>query len=88
MARFNARVPYVVVIAGPNGAGKSTVAPGLLAGYLGVEDFVNADVIARGLSGFNPGGADIQAGRVMLARLRELGIGSARLRVRNHAREP
>lgn len=65
-------MPYLVVIGGPNGAGKSTVAPGLLAGYLGITTFVNADVIARGLSGFDPDGANIEAGKVMLRRLREL----------------
>ena len=54
-------MPYLVVIAGPNGAGKSTAAPGLLDGLLGIEDFVNADVIARGLSAFNQEGAAIQA---------------------------
>lgn len=70
--RFNSRVPYVVVIGGPNGAGKSTVAPGLLGSFLGIDDFVNADVIARGLSGFNPANADLEAGRIMLRRLREL----------------
>jgi predicted ABC-type ATPase len=65
-------VPYLIVIAGPNAAGKSTAAPGLLDGLLGIEDFVNADVIARGLSAFNPEGAAIQAGRIMLERVREL----------------
>ena len=64
--------PIVVVVAGPNGAGKSTVAPALLEGALGVTEFVDADQIARGLSGFNPEGVAIAAGRVMLARLREL----------------
>jgi predicted ABC-type ATPase len=64
--------PIIVVVAGPNGAGKSTVAPALLQGALGVTEFVNADQIARGLSAFNPEGAAIAAGRVMLARLREL----------------
>ena len=65
-------MPNVVVIAGPNGAGKSTVAPAFLGQYLGIGEFVNADVIARGLSGFDPERAAIQAGRVMLARLCEL----------------
>src|SRR5437763_2952844 len=64
--------PSVVVIAGPNGAGKSTAAPALLSGVLGVSEFVNADVIAQGLSGFNPEGAAIAAGRIMLGRLKEL----------------
>ncbi len=66
------RSPSVVVLAGPNGAGKSTAAPLLLKGALGVTEFVNADVIARGLSGFQPEGVAIGAGRIMLARLREL----------------
>jgi len=46
--------PQVVILAGPNGAGKSTTASQLLVGELGVSEFVNADVIARGLSGFRP----------------------------------
>jgi predicted ABC-type ATPase len=64
--------PLVVVIAGPNGAGKSTLAPNILRGPFGVEEFVNADVIARGLSGFHPERAAIAAGRLMLSRLAEL----------------
>lgn len=65
--------PSVVILAGPNGAGKSTAAPELLQGELAVNEFVNADVIARGLSAFDPDRAAIAAGRVMLARLDELG---------------
>jgi predicted ABC-type ATPase len=64
--------PNVVVLAGPNGAGKSTSSVSLLQGALGVDEFVNADVIARGLSGFEPERAALAAGRIMLARLREL----------------
>lgn len=64
--------PSLVVLAGPNGAGKSTTAPALLKGVLGVKEFVNADVIARGLSAFDAEGAAFAAGRVMLGRLREV----------------
>jgi predicted ABC-type ATPase len=64
--------PSVVILAGPNGAGKSTAAPDLLHGALEVNEFVNADVIARGLSAFDPDSVAIAAGRVMLARIREL----------------
>ena len=64
--------PSVVILAGPNGAGKSTVAPALLRGALAVNEFVNADVIASGLSAFDPDRAAIAAARVMLARIREL----------------
>ena len=64
--------PKVVVLAGPNGAGKSTAASRLLRGALGVTEFVNADVIARGLSGFSPERVAMEAGRVMLRRIKEL----------------
>ncbi len=64
--------PHVIVIAGPNGAGKSTTAPMLLKGTLGVTEFVNADVIAQGLSAFQPESAAFHAGRVMLERLHYL----------------
>lgn len=64
--------PNIVILAGPNGAGKSTVAPTLLQGTLAVTEFVDADIIARGLSAFNVESVAIAAGRVMLARLREL----------------
>jgi hypothetical protein len=64
--------PAVVALAGANGAGKSTTGPVLLRDTLGITEFVNADVIAQGLSAFDPEGAAIAAGRVMLARLREL----------------
>jgi predicted ABC-type ATPase len=60
------------VIAGPNGAGKSTVAPDVLKGALVVTEFVNADVIARGLSAFHPEAVAVAAGRIMLERLRAL----------------
>jgi predicted ABC-type ATPase len=64
--------PSVVIIAGPNGAGKSTIAPLILRGPLRVREFVNADDIARGLSPFNIEGAAVAAGRIMLARVRDL----------------
>jgi predicted ABC-type ATPase len=66
------QAPQVIIIAGPNGAGKTTLAPVLLRDWLGVMEFVNADTIASGLSAFQPGQAAIEAGRVMLKRLREL----------------
>jgi predicted ABC-type ATPase len=62
----------VIVIAGPNGAGKTTLAPFLLRDQLGVLEYVNADPIALGLSGFDPASAALPAGRVMLTRLHEL----------------
>ncbi|HEU5238708.1 MAG TPA: zeta toxin family protein [Pyrinomonadaceae bacterium] len=64
--------PQLVVIAGPNGAGKTTLAPFLLRDKLGLLEYVNADPIALGLSGFDPGSVAIPAGRVMLRRLQDL----------------
>jgi predicted ABC-type ATPase len=63
--------PRVVVFAGPNGAGKSTHADAILAA-LGIETFVNADYIARGLSGRNTDAVAFEAGRIMLKRLHQL----------------
>ena len=65
-------MPYVVILAGPNGAGKSSSAPGVITELLAAGAFVNADVIARGLSGFDPDSVAFQAGRIMLERLEEL----------------
>ncbi|MEO7144633.1 MAG: zeta toxin family protein [Bryobacteraceae bacterium] len=64
--------PNLILLAGPNGAGKSTASSRLLIGALEVHEFVNADVIAQGLSAFNPEAASLEAGRVMLRRLRHL----------------
>jgi predicted ABC-type ATPase len=64
--------PRVIVIAGPNGAGKTTTARALLADTLQVATFVNADTIAQGLSGFQPESTAMEAGRIMLARLKAL----------------
>lgn len=72
MSRKPTPSPRVVIFAGPNGAGKSTHADAILAA-LGVETFVNADYIARGLSGRNTDVVAFEAGRIMLKRLRQLG---------------
>lgn len=66
------RGPHVVVVAGSNGSGKSTSAPEVLRGEMAVSEFVNADVIARGLSAFNPERVALSAGKIMLHRLHEL----------------
>jgi len=65
-------MPNIYIIAGPNGAGKSTMAARILGRYMNGTAFVNADVIARGLSAFDPGSVALEAGRVMLQRLDEL----------------
>src|SRR5579883_3459786 len=68
--------PKVIVLAGPNGAGKSTAAARVLRA-LGVGEFVNADVIAQGLSGFAPERVAMAAGRIMMQRLKELAAARA-----------
>lgn len=64
--------PQAIILAGPNGAGKTTAAPVLLRDELHVPTYVNADVIAQGLSGFAPEIADRQAGEILLRRLDDL----------------
>jgi predicted ABC-type ATPase len=64
--------PRAILLAGPNGAGKSTAARILLAETLRLPTFVNADVIAQGLAGFDPASAAVEASRIMLERLRTL----------------
>lgn len=64
--------PMVLLIGGPNGAGKTTISRRTVAEKARVMEFVNADVIASGLSGFDPDRAALAAGRVMLTRLHEL----------------
>jgi predicted ABC-type ATPase len=65
-------VREVIILGGPNGAGKTTSAQRLLPHDLHILEFVNADEIARGLSPFNPEASAIEAGRLMLERMRRL----------------
>lgn len=58
--------PKIIIIAGPNGAGKTTFAREFLPQEADCPVFVNADLIAAGLSPFAPERATIQAGRLML----------------------
>lgn len=57
--------PTICIIGGCNGAGKSTLARELLP-RIGVERFLNADLIAKGLSPANPSLAAFSAGRRLL----------------------
>jgi predicted ABC-type ATPase len=60
------------IIAGCNGAGKTTASYSVLPDMLHCNEFVNADEIARGLSPFQPEKVAIQAGRIMLGRIKDL----------------
>jgi predicted ABC-type ATPase len=46
--------PSVLIIAGPNGAGKTTFAQEFLPNEANCPVFINADLIAAGLSPFSP----------------------------------
>lgn len=61
----------IVVIAGPNGAGKTTFAREFLPNEAHCPIFINADLIAAGLSPFQPETVAARAGRLMLDEIRE-----------------
>ena len=61
----------VYIIAGPNGSGKTTFASKFLPHYAMCSNFVNADLIAQGLSPFSPGSAAIKAGKLVLSQIHE-----------------
>ena len=62
--------PKLYIIAGPNGAGKTTFADKFLPRYADCKQFVNADVIAKGLASFSPESAALRAGRHLLEQIR------------------
>lgn len=61
----------IIIIAGPNGAGKTTFAKIVLPKLMDSPTFINADLIAAGLSPFNPHLAAIKAGKLMLREIHE-----------------
>ena len=89
----NDQRPTVYVIAGCNGAGKTTFAKKYLPGFAKCLEFLNADLIAAGLSPLAPERENFRAGRILLTRIRELtraGIEfgfETTLAGRNHARQ-
>jgi predicted ABC-type ATPase len=65
-------MPTLYIIAGPNGVGKTTFADRYLPDEAKQLEFVNADLIARGLSPYDPDSVSIEAGKIALRRMREL----------------
>ena len=72
MSKRKKKPPRCIVIAGPNGAGKTTFARDYLPRTAGVVHFVNADLIAGGLSPLRPELAALAAGRLVLRELDRL----------------
>ena len=64
----------VIIIAGPNGAGKTTFARNFLPKEAQTYQFINADLIAAGLSPFNPDLAAFKAGRIMLSEIEAVSL--------------
>lgn len=62
----------IYIIAGPNGAGKTTLATEYLPKYIECREFLNADLIAAGLSPFSPALQNFRASELMVERMQNL----------------
>ena len=69
LSMLMADIPKIFIMVGPNGAGKTTFAREFLPDEEGCLQFVNAGLIAAGLSPFAPEAAALQAGRLMLTQI-------------------
>ena len=68
---FVMKKPNLYIIAGPNGSGKTTFAREFLPKYVKCNNFINADLIAQGLSPFSPQTSAIHAGRLVLKQIND-----------------
>ncbi len=59
------------ILAGPNGAGKTTFAYEFLPIEVECLNFINADLIAQGLSPFQPSKMAVEAGRLMIQHIND-----------------
>jgi len=64
-------MPTCWIIAGPNGAGKTTFALEYLPRVAGCRNFINADLIAAGLSPLEPGRKLVAASRLLLREIEQ-----------------
>lgn len=64
--------PVIVVLGGINGSGKTTASQRLLDQKLALMSFVNADIIAKGINGFDPESVAAEAGTIMIERIHKL----------------
>lgn len=65
------RSPICTIIAGPNGAGKTTFALNYLPKVAGTSKFINADLIAAGLSPLDPAHAEREAARIFISEIEQ-----------------
>ena len=61
----------ILIVAGANGAGKTTFATEFLPNEADCPIFINADLIAAGLSPFRPDLTAVRAGRLMLSMIHD-----------------
>ncbi len=61
---------HMYIISGSNGAGKTTFAREFLPDFAHCRRFINPDLIAVGLSPFDPAAAGAQAGKLVLCEIR------------------
>ena len=71
--------PRAIIIAGPNGAGKTTFAQEFLPAEGNCPTFINADLIAQGLSPFRP---EVMAVELMFLQLPSADLAVERVRQR------
>lgn len=64
--------PTIYIVAGPNGAGKTTFATSFLPSFAQCREFLNADLIAAGLSPYQPESQAVRAAQLLLERIHEL----------------
>ncbi len=72
MLREPEEKPKIYILAGPNGAGKTTFADKFLPEFAGCKEFLNADLIAAGLSPYSPDSQAIWASKLLLERMNRL----------------
>ena len=64
--------PNIHIIAGPNGTGKTTFANRFLPKFVQCREFLNADLIAAGLSPDAPESQAVRASQLLLERIHNL----------------
>lgn len=70
-AKRTSVTPTIYVIAGPNGAGKTTFSVEFLPHVANCRIFLNADLIAAGLSPLDPESQNVAAGKLLLSYVKQ-----------------